>query len=54
MTMPVGGPLFLGHLGVTPASSGSKDKMSVSPPPGTASRGPTKRTRASSLGTPPH
>ncbi|KAL0411684.1 UNVERIFIED_CONTAM: hypothetical protein Slati_3758100 [Sesamum latifolium] len=37
----------------TPASSGSKGKRPMSPPAGVPSEGPAKRTRASSLGTPP-
>ncbi|KAL0445088.1 UNVERIFIED_CONTAM: hypothetical protein Slati_2231500, partial [Sesamum latifolium] len=37
----------------TPASSGSKGKRPMSPPTGTPTEGPAKRTRASSLGTPP-
>ncbi|KAL0445045.1 UNVERIFIED_CONTAM: hypothetical protein Slati_2227200 [Sesamum latifolium] len=37
----------------TPASNRSKGKRSVSPPPGVTPGGPAKRTRASSLGTPP-
>ncbi|KAL0439396.1 UNVERIFIED_CONTAM: hypothetical protein Slati_2422600 [Sesamum latifolium] len=37
----------------TPVSSGSKGKRPMSPPAGVPSEGPAKRTRASSLGTPP-
>ncbi|KAL0462878.1 UNVERIFIED_CONTAM: hypothetical protein Slati_0175400 [Sesamum latifolium] len=37
----------------TPASSGSKGKRPMSPPAGITFEGPAKRTRASSLGTPP-
>ncbi|KAL0411955.1 UNVERIFIED_CONTAM: hypothetical protein Slati_3785200 [Sesamum latifolium] len=37
----------------TPASSGSKGKKPMPPPRGVTSEGPAKRTRASSLGTPP-
>ncbi|KAL0455943.1 UNVERIFIED_CONTAM: hypothetical protein Slati_0933500 [Sesamum latifolium] len=37
----------------TPASSGSKGKRPMSPPAGVTSEGPSKRIRASSLGTPP-
>ncbi|KAL0416461.1 UNVERIFIED_CONTAM: hypothetical protein Slati_3478000 [Sesamum latifolium] len=37
----------------TPFSSGSKGKRPISPPGGITSEGPAKRTRASSLGTPP-
>ncbi|KAL0433818.1 UNVERIFIED_CONTAM: hypothetical protein Slati_2716100 [Sesamum latifolium] len=37
----------------TPASSSSNGKRPMSPPAGVPSKGPVKRTRASSLGTPP-